>query len=216
LTGDDIVSAANKYNVGVVVLWSDRLRTLSTFKTWLDGHFQAVKVYGRGGDSPRVVYVRTDRDLPQARRNLEASVQTPTVVDFGGVLRLSGFALDRQDLARNGNVGVTYEWEAIQRASVDYHIITELIGPDGQSWSDEELALGGRNVNVTEWAPGQWLFQSSTFDVPPDAPSGEYILRVGVYDSRAKAELAITAGDARLGSQPEPIYRYDVARIVVQ
>ena len=54
--------------------------------------------------------------------------------------------------AGNGNVGVTYEWEAIQKASVDYHIITELIGPDGQSWSDEELALGGRNVNVTALA----------------------------------------------------------------
>jgi len=216
LTGDDIVQAANKYDVGVVVLWSDRLRTLRTFRTWLESNFQAVKVYGRGGDSPRVVYVRRDRDLAQARRGLEAFVQTPTSVDFGGVIRLSGFALDRHDLTRNGNVGVTYEWESLARASVDYHIITELIGPDGQSWSDEELALGGRNVNVTEWTPGQWLFQSSTFDVSATAPAGEYVLRVGVYDSRAKADLPLTAGDARLGSQGEPIYRYEVARIAVQ
>jgi hypothetical protein len=216
LTGDDIVTAAKKYNVGVVVLWSDRLRTLRTFRSWLDSGFQAVKVYGRGGDSPRVVYVRTDRDLGQARRGLETFIQTPTAVDFGSVLRLSGFALDRRDLSRNGNVGVTYEWEAISRASVDYHIITELIGPDGQSWSDEELALGGRNVNVTDWMPGQWLFQSSTFDVSATAPAGEYVLRVGVYDSRAKGDLAVTAGDARLGSQQEPIYRFELARITVQ
>ena len=216
LTGEDIVTAAQKYDAGVVVLWSERLRTLRTFRSWLDTNFQAIKVYGRGGDSPRVVYVRTDRDLVQARRGLDSFIQTPTQVDFGGALRLTGFALDRRELTRNGNVGVTYEWEAITRASVDYHIITELMGPDGQSWSDEELALGGRNVNVTEWTPGQWLFQSSTFDVSATAPAGEYVLRVGVYDSRARIDLPITAGDARLGSQQEPIRRYEVARIVVQ
>jgi len=216
LTGDDIVTAAQKYDASVVVLWSDRLRTLRTFRSWLDSRFQAIKVYGRGGDSPRVVYVRTDHDLAQAHRSLEASIQTPTMIDFGGALRLTGFSLDRRELTRNGNVGVTYEWEAITRASVDYHVITELIGPDGQSWSDEELALGGRNVNLTEWAPGQWLFQSSTFDVAATAPAGEYVLRVGVYDSRAKTDLPITAGDTRLGSQQAPILRYEVARIVVQ
>lgn len=216
LTGDDIVTAAKKYDAGVVVLWSDRLRSLRTFRSWLDANFQAIKVYGRGGDSPRVVYMRTDRDLALAHRNLESFIQTPTSVDFGGVLRLTGFALDRRELTRNGNVGVTYEWEGIARASVDYHIITELIGPDGQSWSDEELALGGRNVNVTEWTPGQWLFQSSTFDVAATAPAGEYVLRVGVYDSRAKTDLPVTAGDVRLGSQQDPIRRYEVARITVE
>jgi hypothetical protein len=42
------------------------------------------------------------------------------------------------------------------------------------------------------------------------------VLRVGIYDSRAKSDLAITAGDERLGSQQEPIRRFDVAHIEVQ
>lgn len=216
LTGDDIVDAAQRYDAKLVVLWSERLRTLRTFRSWLDDRFLAVKVYGRGGDSPRVVYLRDDVDLAQAHRNLEGFLQTTTAVDFGGVLRLTGFALDRRVLARNGNVGVTYEWEGIARASVDYHVITELVGPDGQVWSDEELSLGGRSINVVEWAPGRWMFQASTFDVSATAPAGEYVLRVGVYDSRAKADLPITAGDPRLGSQSEPIYRFEVARIQVE
>ena len=78
------------------------------------------------------------------------------------------------------------------------------------------MSLGGRGVGLDEWTPGRWLFQSSTFDVSATAPAGEYVLRVGIYDSRTKSDLPITAGDPRLGSQQEPIRRYELARIRVQ
>ncbi len=216
LTGEDIITAGEQYNAKVVVLWTDRLRSLSNFRLWLDERFQPIKVYGRGGDSPRVIYVRADADLAQTRRALEGFIQTPAGVDFGGAMRLTGYSLDRKVLARNGNVGVTYEWEALARASVDFHVITELVGPDGQVWSDEELSLGGRGVGLDEWTPGRWMFQSSTFDVSATAPAGEYVLRVGIYDSRTKADLPVTAGDPRLGMQQEPIKRYELARVQVE
>jgi len=199
-----------------VALSSDRFRALRSFRTWLDEKFEPIKVYGRGGDAPQVIYVRADADLTAKRRALEGFIQTPTAIDFGGIMRLTGFSLDRKVLTRNGNVGVTYEWEALARGSVDYHVITELVGPDGQIWSDEELSLGGRGVGLDEWTAGRWMFQSSTFDVSATAPAGEYVLRVGIYDSRAKADLPITAGDERLGSQQEPIRRFEIAHIQVQ
>jgi hypothetical protein len=216
LTGEDIVAAGEAYEARMVILWSDRLRSLRKLKDWLDAEFVPFKVYGRGGDSARVLYLRRDMDLVQARQNLEGMIGTPTAVDFGGILRLTGFNLDRRELVRNGNVGVTYQWEALGRASVDYHIMTELRGPDGQVWSDEELSLGGRNIGLVDWQPGRWLFQASTFDIAPEAPPGEYVLTVGVHDSKAKANLPITAGDPRLGSSSEPLHRYEVARVTVK
>jgi hypothetical protein len=202
--------------VRLVALASDRFRSLRNFRLWLDERFEPIKVYGRGGDTPQAIYVRSDVDMAQARRALEGFIQTPVAVDFGGVLRLTGVSLDRRELTRNGNVGVTYEWEALQRASVDYHVITELVGPDGQVWSDEQLSLGGRGVGLDEWTPGRWMFQTSTFDVSATAPAGEYVLRVGIFDSKAKADVPVSAGDPRLGSQQEPIRRYEVAKIRVQ
>jgi hypothetical protein len=216
LTGDAIVTSAQQYDVKLVALSSDRFRALRAFRSWLDEKFEPIKVYGRGGDAPQVIYVRSDADLTADRRALEGFIQTSTAIDFGGIMRLTGFSLDRKVLTRNGNVGVTYEWEALARGSVDYHVITELVGPDGQVWSDEELSLGGRGVGLDEWTAGRWMFQSSTFDVSATAPAGEYVLRVGIYDSRAKSDLPITAGDERLGSQQEPIRRFDVAHIEVQ
>jgi hypothetical protein len=216
LTGESIITTAEAYNVRLVSLASDRFRSLRNFHIWLDQRFEPIKVYGRGGDAPQVIYLRNDVDMGQARRSLESFIQTPTAIDFGGTLRLTGYSLDRRELTRNGNVGVTYEWEALTRAGVDYSAITELVGPDGQTWSDEQLSLGGRGVGLDEWTPGRWLFQSSTFDVSATAPAGEYVLRVGIYDSRTKSDLPITAGDPRLGSQQEPIRRFELARIRVQ
>jgi hypothetical protein len=216
LTGETIVTSAEQYDVKLVAISSDRFRSLRNFHLWLDERFEPIKVYGRGGDSPEVIHLRSDVDLGQARRALQSFIQTPTAVDFGGILRLTGYSLDRRVLTRNGNVGVTYEWEALTRAEIDYHVVTELVGPDGQIWNDEQLSLGGRGVDLDEWTPGRWMFQSSTFAVAATAPAGEYVLRVGIYDSRAKADLPITAGDPRLGSQQEPIRRFEVARIQVQ
>jgi hypothetical protein len=213
LTGEDIVTAADEYDARLVVLWGDRLRTLRTFTGWLEERFVPVKVYGRGGESARVVYARKDADLVQARAALESSLQRTSGADFGGILRLRGYSIDRTELTRNGNVGVTYEWEALGRASVDYHIITELRGPDGQVWSDEELSLGGKNIGVVDWDPADWLFQTSIFALPEDAPVGEYVISVGVYDSKAKAQLPVTAGDPRLGSSTEPLRRFDLGRV---
>ena len=216
LTGEAIVTAAEEYNVAVVALSSDRFRSLRNFRLWLDESFEPIKVYGRGGDSPQAIYVRANADMAQTRRDLQRFIQTPASVDFGGILRLTGYSLDRQVLIRNGNLGVTYEWEALTRAAIDYHVITELVGPDGQVSSDEQLSLGGRGVGLDEWTPGRWMFQSSTFDVAATAPAGEYVLRVGIHDSKGKTDLPITAGDQRLGSQQEPIRRFEIARIQVQ
>jgi hypothetical protein len=217
LTGEDIVSAGETYGARMVVLWGDRLRTLRRFRDWLEAEFVAFRVYGRGGESARVMYLRKRADLAQARASLAGFLQVRTAVDFGGALRMAGYALDRRELVREtGTLGVTYEWEGLARSSVDYHIMTELRGPDGQVWSDEQLSLGGRNIGVTDWAPGRWLVQTSVFELPADAPTGEYALSVGVYDSKVKANLPITGGDPRLGSSPEPLHRHELGRVVVR
>ena len=221
LTGEEIVAAGNAYRAGLVALWGDRLRTLRAFTSWLDERFLPVKVYSRGGNAPRVLYLRRDADPSQARAALESAVWEGAIratvgADFGGILRLRGYGVDRAEVSRIGNLGVTYQWEGLGRASVDYHILTELHGPDGQVWSDEELSLGSRNVGLTEWQPGRWLFQTSIFKLPDEAPTGEYALSVGVLDTRARAELPITAGDDRLGSRAVPIYRFELARVRVR
>ena len=221
LTGEEIAQAGNTYGARLVALWGDRLRGLRAFTAWLDERFQPVKVYSRGGNAPRVIYIRRDADASQARATLGAAAREGAIrrtgeADFGGILRLRGYGVDRAELTRAGNLGVTYEWEALGRASVDYHILTELRGPDGQVWSDEELSLGSRNVGLTEWQPGRWLFQTSIFKLPDDAPTGEYGLSVGVLDTRARGELPITAGDERLGSRSEPLYRFELGTIRVR
>ena len=94
--------------------------------------------------------------------------------------------------------------------------LLEFLFLPGFSTAAEVTEYSGRGVGLDEWTPGRWMFQSSTFDVSATAPAGEYVLRVGIHDSKAKTDLPITAGDPRLGSQQEPIRRFEVAHIRVQ
>ena len=115
-----------------------------------------IKVYGRGGDAPQVdVRARPTRDLVQARRgpgglHPDADARSTSA----GRLRLTGFALDRRELTRNGNVGVTYEWEASRGPPSTTTSSPSLSGRTGRAGATRSLSFGGRGVGVTEWTAG--------------------------------------------------------------
>lgn len=216
LTGAEIVRAAVAHDAKLVALWGDRFRPYQNVRGWIAERWTPIKVYGRGGDSARVMYLRNDDDFASRREGLRAWSRQQSQAVFGGVMRLRSFGLDREEFPRTGNIAVTYEWEAIAPANVDYHVITELRGPDGQTWSSEELALGGRSIAINDWQPGRWLFQTSIFDLPATAPTGAYTIVVGLYDSKTRTDLAVTAGDPRLGARLDRLTRLELGRVTVR
>lgn len=196
LTGGLAVAQAETYGPTVVLLWGDRLRSLASFKAWVDQEYQVVKVYNRRGDTDRALYLRRDQNFAAARALLAAGLTGPGA-DFAGELRLAGSAIDRTEIASGQGATVTLAWALLRPASADYHVLLELRGADGRAVDEQEESLGGGSDGPSDWQPGRWVVQSS-FVLAPGVPAGQYSVVLALYDSRSQSRLPIDgAGGAR-------------------
>jgi hypothetical protein len=189
LTGDKARAAASAFDTRLVLLWGDRLRSLPSFKAWVDREFQVVKVYNRRGDSDRALYLRRDQDFAAARARLVAEFRPGSGASFGA-LRLSGANVDRSELSSGQGATVTMLWEQLEPTSLDYHVLLDLRDTNGRTVDDQEESLGGGSEGTSHWPVGRWLVQSS-FVKADDVAPGEYTVTVSLYDSKNRQAVPI-------------------------
>ena len=195
LRAGEAIATAAEYDPRLIVLWTDRLRALRDFKSWVEDNYRLVKVYNRRQDLDRGIYVRRhDADLPAIRALLATGALTRVDADFAGGLRLVSHGLDRQAFSQGEGAAVTLHWESLRPLGVDYHVVTVLRGPDGQAWDQQQESLAGGSVGTTEWEVGRWLFQSTFVRADERVPPGEYAVEVSVYDSRARRMVPLPDG----------------------
>jgi hypothetical protein len=198
LSGSEVVEQAARFDVGLMLLLSDNLRELKAFRDWVDERFVVVKINERSNRKDRALYLRADADLDNARAAVRRTVPNARPVDteFDGQLRVRSFALDQTEVRAGGGTSLTVEWESTAPMRVDWHPVTFLRDRDDRLVDQSERSLGGGSGGTATWAPGRWIFRTSTLTVPPRTPPGEYTLGLGVYDSRARRMGTITAGAA--------------------
>jgi len=186
LTANEAVTIASAHDPRLVVLWTDRLRPLRPFKSWVEDNFRLVKVYNRRNDLDRGIYVNNTTALGDARLKLAASVSEITPVAFAGEIALKGYAVDRPSIRRGEGTTVTFHWEAISRPTQDHKVVTYLRDAGGRQWDGQQESLSGGSIPVTDWQPGRWLFQQTFVVADTNVPNGEYLVTAGLYDSRAR------------------------------
>jgi hypothetical protein len=98
------------------------------------------------------------------------------------IIRLDAYELPRLDYHAGDTLSVTLIWEAVQPLDRGYTAFVHLTRPDGSVISQHDgLPANGTRPTDT-WAPGDQISDNHQFLIPPDTPSGEYWLRVGMYD----------------------------------
>jgi hypothetical protein len=201
LDADDVIAAAERYDTRVLFLFSDGLRTLKPFSTWVDDEYVAIKINERRNGKDRAVYLRRDADRDDARMLLERSLDRLGGGTFGGQMRLLGYGIEPGEARPGGSLTVTLGWEAVGPVSADYSVVTVLKDRDGQTVEQNQRGLGGGGEGTAAWEPGRWVFRTSTLDLRRSIQPGEYTLAVGLYDSKARKLVPVdgaTSGDDTL------------------
>jgi hypothetical protein len=190
------IAAAERYDVRLLFLFSDGLRSLSGFADWVDDRFVPVKINERSNRKDRALYLRDDEDLSTARVTLERTLERRHDATFGGQLQLLGYALERGDVRPGGNLVLTLGWQATGPIVADYHVLTILRDPTGAIVEQNERALGGGAEGTGSWRPGRWVFRTSMLPIRRSTKVGVYQVSVALYDSKAKRSLPPDGGAA--------------------
>jgi hypothetical protein len=196
LDASDVIAAAQRYDVKALFLFSDGLRTLKPFSTWVDDTYVAIQINERPNGKDRTLYLRTDVDGDAARQLLERSLDKLDGGTFGGQMRLLGHGVEPGEVRPGGSLTVTLGWQAAGPVSVDYSVVTVLKDGKGQTVEQNQRGLGGGGEGTASWEPGRWVFRTSTLDLKRSLQPGTYTLAVGLYDSKARKLVPVDGANS--------------------
>lgn len=142
------------------------------FRGYVQGAFHFMSTQERNGEYHRV-YTRGEPEM------------APLDVNFGGELRLDGYALEEPAVGSGEILYVVLAWQAIQQLAGDYKLYLHVEDAQGHLWATrDELLVNGPPFEATStWTAHQRVVRGYGVQIPTGTPPGEYTLKLGLYEA---------------------------------
>jgi 4-amino-4-deoxy-L-arabinose transferase-like glycosyltransferase len=109
-------------------------------------------------------------------------------------IELACSTLSANRLAPGKALSLALVWRSHTPIKADYTVFTQLVGPDGKVWAQQDNYPQQNRLPTSRWLPEETVIDRYTLSVPADAPPGDYRLLAGMYDWHTGQRLTITAG----------------------
>lgn len=113
---------------------------------------------------------------------------------FGGMFELVGWTREPDTPEGGKELRLTMVWRALEKAKARYTTFAHLeeVG-GGKLAQDDHEPLGGK-YPTTRWAQGEMVRETYRLTLPPNIAAGDYVLRVGWYDTATQDRLSMGDG----------------------
>jgi hypothetical protein len=122
----------------------------------------------------------------------------PIRANFNDELKLLGYTtpqLPNPQPATSTSQSLTLSlyWQAIT-APPNLVRFTQLIGPDGRIYGQNDAVPDGGHYPTYLWQPGEVVLETVTLSLLADRPAGNYTLHIGLYHPETGRRLPLTGG----------------------
>ncbi len=107
--------------------------------------------------------------------------QQPLQVTLNGQIQLLGYTVPAPRLSRETPLQVALYWQAVRPPAADYTVFTQLLGPDGQVWGQQDNQPQGGSYPTSAWAAQHTVVDRYALKLKDGSPPGRYRLLVGMY-----------------------------------
>lgn len=115
-------------------------------------------------------------------------------IAFGDGITLQSVTLLDPTPSAGGLVRLRLEWQAAAPMTTQYKIFVHLFAGDKIIAQHDGQAMGELRPTNT-WQAGETIVDQFAIQLPPDAPPGDYQLRIGLYDLASGARLPLASGE---------------------
>ncbi len=115
----------------------------------------------------------------------------PLPAALGDGIRLLGYDVAGTELRGGDTLRLTLIWQAVGETDVSYTVFTHLLDGESRIWGQQDSVPGGGSLPTTSWLPGEVLIDEYTLELSEDAPPGEYVLEIGMYEATTGQRLPI-------------------------
>jgi uncharacterized membrane protein len=116
-------------------------------------------------------------------------IQYPIEACLGEHVALIGYGLSAESTPPGSALTLVLYWQALGPMSQSYKVFTHLVGPDGRIWGQKDSLPGGGSLPTLGWVEGEYLVDSYQILLKPEAPGGEYVIEIGMYEESTGTRL---------------------------
>ena len=120
--------------------------------------------------------------------------QHPADATFSDIARLIGYDLASAETRPGGALDLTLHWQALTSTDRPYTVFVHLLDEAGTVKGYGDSEPGGGAYPTTGWFPGEYLADTHTVTLAPDALPGTYRLAIGLYDPTTGERLKTPDG----------------------
>ena len=106
----------------------------------------------------------------------------PMQVEFEWAVHFLGYSLRPEGVKAGDHLALTLYWQARMGIAGWYKVFTHLLDDEARIWAQKDSVPVGGTRPTTGWVKGEVIVDEYELAVDADAPGGDYILEVGMYE----------------------------------
>jgi hypothetical protein len=119
----------------------------------------------------------------------------PVEVSLGDVVGLVGVRGVPESAVPGREIDLQLAWTALMEMEHAYRVYVHLLDENGDLLDQNDGEPVGWTRPTPGWAPGEVVVDPRPLNVPEGAPSGRYLIRVGLYDPDSGLRLTTPEGE---------------------
>ncbi len=136
-------------------------------------------------------------EVPQRRMALP-NIENPLSVNLGDEVTFLGYDLGATAVKPGDTLHLTLYWRPRREIAGWYKVFTHLLGDDARIWAQKDSVPAGGTRPTTGWVEGEVIVDKYELTVDPDAPGGDYVLEIGMYEESTGQRLAVLSEEGQM------------------
>jgi len=121
-------------------------------------------------------------------------IQHPLTANLSDQVEFLGYDLPGGGIEAGDTLSLTLYWKAMAEMDTSYTVFAHVLDSENKVWGQRDSLPGGGTLPTTGWLPGEVIADQYEVPVQPDAPSGRYVIEVGMYRAETGQRLPIING----------------------
>ena len=118
-------------------------------------------------------------------------IQYPMDARLGKGARFLGYDLSTHEVVAGGTLQLTLYWQALKEVRGSYTVFTHLLDAKNEIRGQRDSIPSQGEAPTTSWVEGEVIIDEYEITLDSEAPSGEYVIEIGMYDASTGQRLPV-------------------------
>jgi len=118
-------------------------------------------------------------------------IQHPMTANLGDQIEFLGYDLSSGEIKAGDMLTLTLYWKALVEMDTSYTVFVHILDSENKVRGQRDSLPGGGTLPTTGWLANEVIADQYQAPVQPDAPSGQYVIEIGMYQAETGQRLPV-------------------------